>query len=237
MNALPGPAGPTLLKKIFPIVLLRYFSPLVLALSLIARPSQAQRADLTPLQPVQPLPQLPAAPGQVVRRPAAPAPPSPPATAPVVARQPGPLYLLNSQLLIGTNGLVKINPQDIDKLVVYKGGGNPTTTAPAQWRGLDANGIIAIMLKKHVKRRLQSQSLAQLGRHLQAQGLVSYIVNDLPAASGVLRIATASITEIRLARTFSGTTVGVWLGGGPSQPASTKTYPPGTNLIRGTASR
>lgn len=236
MNAPLGAAGPTLLKKIFPMVSLRYFSPLVLALSLLSRSGQAQRADLTPLQP---LPRLPAAPDQVVRRPVAPVLTSPPASAPVVARQQGPLYLLNSRLLIGTDGLGKINPQDIDKLVVYKGTSNSATATPTQWRGLDANGIVAITLKKHVKRRLKSQSLAQLGRHLQAQGPVSYTINGLPAASGALRIATASITEINLVPTLSGTTVGVWLGGGPSQPTPTptKTYPPGTIMIRGTARR
>lgn len=220
------------------MLLLRYFSPLVLGFTLIAQPGQAQQTDLTPLLPVQPLPRLPTAPGQVVvRHPVAPAPAPSLASTPVVVRQPAPLYLVNSQLLIGSEGLRTINPQDIDKLVVYKGSGNPATTAPAQWRGLDANGIIAITLKKRVKARLKSQSLAQLGRHLQAQAPVSYTINGLPAAGGALRIATASIEEIKLTHTPSGTTVGVWLWKGLDQPTPTKTYPPGTVMIRGTASR
>jgi hypothetical protein len=143
------------------------------------------------------------------------------------------LVVLNSRLIAGLGGLGDLNPNDIENMAVYRGGG-PNNPTPAQWRELDANGLIAIKLKKHVKVRLKSQTLAQLGRHLQAQAPVSYTINDLPA-NGALRIATTSIAEIKLTRTAAGTTVGVWLRGGPSQP--TKTYPPGTIMIRGTASR
>lgn len=222
------------------MVSLRYLNPLVFALGLAARPSHAQQADLAPLLPRQVLPQLPAAPNEVVvRRAAPPAPGLPPSSAVVAPRQPGPLFLLNSRLFVGPVGLGKINPQDIDKVIVYKGG-YPTTDTPVQWRGLDMNGIIAITLKKHVKARLKSQSLAQLARHLQAQGTVSYSINGLPAASGALRVATVSIAEMKLVRTPGGTTVGVWLQGGLSQgePSQlTKIYPPGTIMIRGMASR
>jgi hypothetical protein len=146
------------------------------------------------------------------------------------------LIVLNSQLiasLSGLSGLSDLNPNDIENMAVYKGGGPPNAT-PTQWRELDANGLIAINLKKHVKVRLKSQTLAQLGRHLQAQGAVSYTINGLPTTNGSLRIATISIEEVKLARTAAGTTVGVWLRE-DSQP--TRTYPPGTIMIRGTASR
>ena len=221
-----------MLLKNIPMAALRYLSPLVLALSLAARPSLAQQADLTPLLPVRPLPRLPAAPGQVaVRRPAMPATPLPVASAAVGARQWPALVLLNSRLIAGLGGLGELKPKDIEKIDIYKGGDHPGTTTPAQWRGLDANGIIAVTLRK--KARLKSQTLAQLGRHLQAKRPVSYTINGLPTANGALHIITASIEEIKMARTATGTIVGVWLLQGSSQP--TKTYPPGTILIRGTA--
>ena len=210
---------------------LRYLGSLVLALGMTAQPSLAQQTDLTPLVPVRAVPQLPVTPGQaIVRQPAASA--SWPARTAVVAPQPMPLLLLESRMFIGVNDLSNINPQDIDKIVLYKGGDSPTTT-PALWRGLDANGIIVLTLKKKV--RLKSQTLMQLGRHLQAQGLVSYTLNGLPVTTGSLRIATASIEEVKLTPTATGTTVGVWLRSTPGPSRSAKSYPPGTILIRGAA--
>ena len=215
------------------MVSLRYLSPLVLALCLAARPGHAQQADLTPLAPVQPQLRWPDVPARGVAVPTG--------TEVAVAKRcrssvPPPsrvLVLLNSQLIASLGGLGDFNPNDIENVTVYKGGGpiNPTS---AQWRGLDANGLIAIKLKKHVKVRLESQTLAQLGCYLQAQGLVSYTINGLPTTNGSLRIATSSIEEIKLTRTAAGTTVGVWLREEPSQP--TQAYPPGTIMLRGTAS-
>ncbi|MDO7888009.1 hypothetical protein [Hymenobacter cheonanensis] len=128
--------------------------------------------------------------------------------------------------------LNKLNPANIKRVIVYKGGNSMHATTPIQWRGLDRNGLIAIRLKK--KRRLKSQTLAQLGRQLRVQGPISYTINDLPA-NGALCIATASIAEIKLARTPIGTTVGVWLLQEPSP--LTKTYPLGTIMIQDTARR
>ena len=215
---------------------LHYLSPLVLALSLAARPGQAQQADLTPLLPVQPRLLRPDGPGGAAKGVAAPTP-----TEAAVAKRcrssvPPPsriLIVLNSQLIASLSGLSDLSPNDIENMAVYKGGG-PTNATPAQWRELDANGLFAINLKKHVKVRLKSQTLAQLGRHLQAQGPVSYTINGLPTTNSSLRIATISIEEVKLARTAAGTTVGVWLRE-DIQP--TRTYPPGTIMIRGTASR
>jgi len=213
------------------MVSLRCLSPLVLALSLAAQPSQAQSTDLIPLLPVRP--RMPAAPGEVVVcQPTPLALAQAPSTAPVGARQPGPLVLLNSRLLVGLGGLSDLNPQDIEKIVLYKGQNSGAVT-PAQWRGLDANGIIAVTLKR--KLRLKSQSLTQLGRYLQAKGPVSYTINGLPAASGTLRIANEAIEELKVLRTITGSTLSVRVYSLGSQPA--KTYPPGTIMIRGTASR
>lgn len=210
---------------------LNCLGPLVLALGLTAQPSLAQKTALTPLVPVRAVPQLPVTPGQaIVRQPMASA--SLPASTAVVAQQAMPLLLLESRMFIGVNDLSNINPQNIEKIVLYKGGDSRTTT-PALWRGLDANGIIVLTLKK--KAKLKSQTLLQLGRHLQARGPVNYTLNGLPVASSALRIATASIEEVKLARTATGTTVGVWLRSAPSPSQSTKTYPPGTIMIRGAA--
>lgn len=210
---------------------LRYLFLLVLALGSTAQPSLAQQTDLTPMAPVQAVPQLPATLGQpIVGQPAASA--SLPASTAAVAQQPMPLLLLESWMFIGVNDLSNIHPQNIEKIVLYKGGDSRTTT-PALWRGLDANGIIVLTLKK--KMRLKSQTLAQLSHHLQTQGPVSYTLNGLPVASGALRVATASIEEVKLTRTETGTTVGVWLRSVPGPSQSTKTYPPGTIMVRGAA--
>lgn len=214
------------------MVSLRYFGPLLPALSLIIWPGQAQKADLAPMLLVRPLPQVAIAPGEVVRWPGPLAPTQTPAPAAVATPRPGPLVLLNSRLIVGLGGLSELNPKDIEKIVLYKGGAYSGTVTPAQWRSLDANGIIDVTLRK--KLRLKSQSLAQLGRYLQAKGPVSYTLNGLPVASGTLRIATEAIEEIKVVRTLVGTTLSVRVYAIGRQPA--KTYPPGTIMIRGTAS-
>lgn len=212
----------------------RYAGLLLLALCLSARPGQAQKTDLSPLLPVRPQALLPATLGQAIgRRPAPPVPdrPSAPATTAAGARQPSPLLVLNSRLITGMGGLSEINPRDIEKIVIYKG--YPGDATPAQWRSLAANGIIDMTLKKKI--RLKSQSLAQLGRHLKVRGPIGYSINGQPATSSALRIATEGIEELKLARTGAGTTVGVWLLQSSSKP--TPPHPPGTIMIRGTASR
>lgn len=145
---------------------------------------------------------------------------------------PRPLVLLNSRLIIGLDGMSGLNPENIEKISIYKGGNYPGAVAPAQWRSLATNGIIDVTLKHKV--RLKSQSLAQLGHHLRAKEPVSYTINGLPAASGTLRIATEAIEEIKLVRTLAGTTLSVRVYSVSNQP--TKTHPPGTIMIRGAAS-
>jgi hypothetical protein len=213
----------------------RYISLLVLALSLTSWTSQAQKTDLTPMVPVQPLPLPPLTLGKdVPLRRSTPTnrPPAPP-TAAVVPRQPGPLILLNSRVITGLGGLDAINPQDIKKIDVYKNADYPGHSTPAQWRSLAANGILDLTLTK--KLRVKSQSLAQLGRYLKAKGQISYALNGLPTASGKLRIATEAIEEIKLVRTATSTTVDVWFLQVSSKPSPPR--PPGTIMIRGTASR
>jgi|GEM_PF-2907283 len=195
----------------------------------------AQRGPLLPLQPSRPLVALPVPVGVLVPLRKAAAAPAAPAPATRSARPyvPGPLVLVNSRLITGLGGLDGLNPDNIKKIDIYKGGDYPGTTTPAQWRGLDENGIVDLTLKKKV--RLKSQSLAQLGRHLQAKEPVSYTINGLPAASGTLRIVTAEIEEVKLVRTLAGTTLNVQVYAVSNRPP--KIYPPGTILIRGTASR
>jgi len=207
---------------------------LLLGCCLAGHAGLAQRGPVSLLQPSQPTVALPV-PAELLgplRKGGMAQAGATPATRPARPVVPGPLVILNARLITGLGGLDELSPDNIKKVAVYKGGNYPSAT-PAQWRGLDANGIIDLTLKKKV--RLKSQSLTQLGRSLQAKGPVSYTINGLPAASGTLRIVTAEIEELQVVRTLAGTTLHVRVYSVSNRPA--KTYPPGTIMIRGTASR
>jgi hypothetical protein len=135
---------------------------------------------------------------------------------------PQPVFLLNSRIIIGS-GLGKLNPQDINNIDVYKG-----PSAPAKWRSLTANGIIAITLKPRTKPKLKTKSLAAIGRELKLRGDVTYQLDGLPIEDLTLRVATADIARLDTQSTASGTVVNIHLAVPPPV-----VHPPGTILLRG----
>ena len=99
-------------------------------------------------------------------------------------------------------------------------------------RELAQNGIITIGLKKRL--RLPSKSLAQLARQLRMQPAVKYEVNGMPLTNAKQRIAVASIEQIEVTRSATGSTLSVWLFRQPNQPMPPALrYPPGTIMLRG----
>lgn len=186
-----------------------------------------QHGPIAPLPPSQPAVVVPAPWQGVVITKAAPAAAAPMAR-PARPVTPGPLLLLDTRLLIGGNYLAKVNPQDIQSLRLYK---EPATT-PAPWGELARYGIIDITLKKPL--RGPSQRLAQLGKWLRARG-AAYLVNGMTVTNTSLRIATSAIKEITISYTLAGPVISVQVFSLADMPATP--HPPGTIMIRGTASR
>jgi hypothetical protein len=138
---------------------------------------------------------------------------------------PQPVFLLNSRFII-SSGLGQLNPQDIAGIEVYR-----VPSAPAKWRSLTTNGIIAITLKPHTKPKFKTKSLAAIRRELRLRGAVAYQLEGLPIDDLSLRVATADIASLDTQPTASGTVVNIRLVG--SKPA---VHPPGTIIIRGVSS-
>ncbi len=184
----------------------------------------AQRTAIAPLAPVVPKVVAPnplgvEIPTKSPARPTAPTADQPPRTV-----QPQPVFLINSNLIVGSD-LGKINPQDIADIRVYKG-----SEAPAMWRSLTANGIIAITLKPNVKTVPKAKSLAKIGKELKLKGPVTYQLEGLPLEDRTLRVATADIARLDTQQTATGTVVNIHLAVPPPV-----VHPPGTILIRGVA--
>jgi hypothetical protein len=164
----------------------------------------AQRPAVAPLAPVVPVIAAPRqlgieVPTKSPARPAAPAFDQPSRTV-----RPQPVFLINSHVIVGS-GLAKVNPQDIADITVYKG-----FEAPAKWRSLTENGILAITLKPHVKPALKTESFAKIGKRL------------------TLRVATADIARLDTQQTGISTVVNIHLVVPPPV-----VHPPGTIMIRG----
>jgi hypothetical protein len=193
---------------------------LLLAACGIGSPALAQRTAIVPLVPVVPTVAAPPLGIDIYLHPAQPATPT--AEQPSRTVQPQPVFLINSNLIVG-GGLVKINPQDIAEIKVYKG-----SDAPAKWRSLTANGIIAITLKLDVKALPKSKSLVEIGKSMKVRGPVTYQLEGLPLEDLTLRIATADIAQLDTQPTASGTVVNIRLAVPPPV-----VHPPGTILIRG----
>lgn len=138
------------------------------------------------------------------------------------AVQPQPVFLLNSRLIIG-GGLGQLNPTDIADIKVYKG-----SDAPAKWRSLTTNGIIAITLKSHTKPKFKTKSLVAIGRELKLRGTIAYQLEGLPIEDLNLRVAAADIARLDTQQTATGTVVNIHLAVPPPV-----VHPPGTILIRG----
>ncbi|OUJ76273.1 hypothetical protein [Hymenobacter crusticola] len=203
----------------------------------ISQLSRAQRMPVEPLTPVQPHLQLPQPspslehsdwksgvqlPASTTTQPASPSS----GVAQVTIARPQPLYLLEGELIIAPD-FSGIQPNDIEKLMVYRG-----KDAPRQWRNLATNGIIDITLKQ--KKKLKSRSLADLGKELGLSGPITYKLNDMPVADPSLRIAVEAIGETKVTRTdaVGGTTV---VAISVRLPKPSPPHPPGTIMLRGMA--
>ncbi|GAB3638366.1 hypothetical protein GCM10027422_39560 [Hymenobacter arcticus] len=136
--------------------------------------------------------------------------------------RPQPVFLVDARIIIG-NSLSQLNPQDIADVQVYK-----DRNAPAKWRSLTTNGLIAITLKPRAKPKLKTESLAAIGRKLKLRGPVSYQLEGLPLDDLALRVVTADIAGLDTQPGTSGTLVNIHLVVPP--PA---VHPPGTIMLRG----
>jgi hypothetical protein len=187
----------------------------------IGSPALAQRTAIAPLVPVVPTVAAPPL-GINIYNPHPAQSAAPTAEQPSRTVQPQPVFLINSSLIVGS-GLGKINPQDIANIIVYKG-----PEAPAKWRSLTANGIIAITLKPDVKALPKSQSLVEIGKSMKLRGPIIYQLEGLPIDDQTLRVATADIARLDTQPTASGTVVNIHLAVPPPV-----VHPPGTILLRG----
>jgi hypothetical protein len=198
---------------------------LLLAACGIGSPALAQRTAIAPLAPVVPK----VAPPRSLDTDIYDQPPARPAVSvpdqPSQTVLPPPFYLINSRVLVGAS-LAKVNPQGIADVCVYR-----DANAPAKWRGLATNGLIAIALKPYVLLRIKTKSIAAIGRGLDLRGPVTYQLEGLPLEDLTLRIATADIAKFDTQQTASSTVVNIRLA-----RTKSSTYPPGTILIRGVTS-
>lgn len=209
---------------------------LLLASSLLVQTAWAQRKAVEPLTPVQAVMKpvgVAKALGQLVptKAPQAASQLTSASPAPSQARVviPQPLYLVNSQIIIG-NDLAKINPRDITNLEVYKGEG-----AALGWRAAAPGSTINLTLKPGIK--IRSVSLAQLQRRQHLAGPVRFEVDGRPLAGTSLRIAPAAIEalEVRPATAEAAYSIlNIKLQPLKPQPSNGS---PGTIRIRGVASR
>lgn len=205
-------------------------SKLVLLLAALgsAGPVLAQRPAIAPLAPVVPSVAAPQPLGQPVgfgtswQRPTKPDTIVP--DQPARATRPQPVFLLNSRIIVG-GGLMRVNPQDIADIHVYR-----DANVPAKWRSLATNGILTITLKPPAKPKFKTKSLAAIGRELKLRGAVSYQLEGLPIDDLTLRVATADIARFDTQPSDNGMVVNIHLAVHP--PA---VHPPGTIMIRGTS--
>ncbi|WP_089333416.1 hypothetical protein [Hymenobacter mucosus] len=117
-----------------------------------------------------------------------------------------------------------IQPAEIKKIVVYKGG-----DAPAQWHDLVTYGIIDIASKQ--KTKIKSRTLSAVGKDLGLLEPVRYTINAMPVAAADLRIALDAIGEIKITRaTPEAPVVTVAISVRPPKPSPPD--PPGTIRIR-----
>lgn len=201
---------------------------------------QAQQAPVAPLVPVTSVvapPRLAAGVEVQTKRPAAPTPSATaPQNRPVI---PEPVVILNGGYLTGMNALGTLNPQQIDKLEIYKSGGGPV-----QWRSLTAPGIISITLKSKPKLKLKAKSLAAIRRSLKLRGPARFEFNGAPIQDESLQIITSTIAGLDVTRATPGTAAEAVVNirsvpskrtGPQGVPAQSAIYPPGTIIIRGLA--
>jgi hypothetical protein len=202
---------------------------------------QAQQAPIAPLAPVAPVvtPPVPDLGAKIETKQSAAL--APPATTPQQNRHviPEPVFILNGRYLTGGRALGAINPQQIDKVEVYRSG-----SGPMQWRSLTVPGIISITLKAKPKLKVKARSLAAIKRGLGLHGPVNFEFNGAPIQDESLQVVTGAIVGLDVTQAAPGTADKVVVNirsvpfkqaGPQAAPAQPKVYPPGTIMIRGLA--
>jgi hypothetical protein len=132
---------------------------------------------------------------------------------------------------MGMNALGAINPQQIDRIEVYK-----IDSGPVKWRTLAGPGIMSITMKAKPRLKLKARSLVAIKRELGLHGPVRFEFNGAPIQDESLQIATSEIAGLDVIQTTPGTadkTV-VNIRSVLYKPA-VHHYPPGTIMIRGLA--
>jgi hypothetical protein len=152
---------------------------------------------------------------------------------------PDPVYLINGHYIGGSGVLSTINPQEIDKIEVYKQG-----SGPAQWRSLTTPGILSITLKAKPKVKLKARSLAGIKRGLGLHGPVQFEFNGAPIQDESLQIVTSAIAGLDVTQPAPGTADKTVVNirstaykptKPQAAPAQPEVHPPGTIIIRGLA--
>ena len=190
----------------------------------------AQQAPIAPMAPVAPVVAPPRSDlgAKIQTKPLAAL--APPATKPQQDRPviPEPVVILNGRYLTGMSALGAINPQQIDKVEIYKPG-----NGPVQWRSLTTPGILSLTLKAKPKLKVKARSLAVIKRRLGLHGPVRFELNGAPIQDESLQIITDSIAGFDVTQATPGTAetvVNIRLA--PHNP-NPIVHPPGTIMIRG----
>lgn len=132
---------------------------------------------------------------------------------------------------MGMNALGAMNPQQIDRIEVYR-----IDSGPVKWRTLAEPGIMSITMKAKPRLKLKARSLVAIKRGLGLRGPVRFEFNGAPIQDESLQIATSEIAGLDVTQATPGTadkTV-VNIRSVPYKPA-VHHYPPGTIMIRGLA--
>lgn len=211
-----------------------FIASILLATGCLAgQPSKAQRAPIAPLAPVTPVVAPPRSGLEVEYQQKQPATSAPTATTPPQRRPTTsePVIILNGRYLMGMNALGAMNPQQIDRIEVYR-----IDSGPVKWRTLAEPGIMSITMKAKPRLKLKARSLVAIKRGLGLRGPVRFEFNGAPIQDESLQIATSEIAGLDVTQATPGTadkTV-VNIRSVPYKPA-VHHYPPGTIMIRGLA--
>lgn len=211
-----------------------FIASLLLATGCLAGyPSQAQQAPVAPLAPVTSVVAVPRLGLEVEPQQKQPATSAPTATTPPQRRPTisEPVIILNGRYLMGMNALGAINPQQIDRIEIYR-----LDSGPVQWRTLAEPGIMSITMKAKPRLKLKARSLTAIKRGLGLRGPVSFEFNGAPIQDESLQIATSEIAGLDVTQATPGIVdkAVVNIRSVPYKPAPNH-YPPGTIMIRGLA--
>ncbi|MDU0369815.1 hypothetical protein ACFPAF_05365 [Hymenobacter endophyticus] len=101
-----------------------------------------------------------------------------------------PLYVLNSTVIMGSGFFARMNSHEILRIVIYKGEGIPRALI-----GLTSGHIVSTDYKK----RVPSQSFAQIARQQSVQRPFRVVINGRPLSAeqvSDLRIALGAIGQV-----------------------------------------